>query len=171
MTAPLLPGGISEEDENEAALKKAILAYARENLVRDGDLEVDADAVVSMGDDFGAYVACWKWVSLEDIGWDTCRSCGETSEYNGDWYDGECPSCADASAEAEEEADDYEWGTIAQEKIAAIRARINGCWDHPALMAYGPLNTNVIDDIMTIIGTEPVSLREQCRPKLSDSED
>lgn len=28
---------------------------------------------------------------------ETCITCGETSEYNGDWYNGECPPCADAS--------------------------------------------------------------------------
>ena len=28
----------------------------------DGDLEVDSEAIVSIGDDPGAYVMCWKWV-------------------------------------------------------------------------------------------------------------
>jgi len=28
----------------------------------DGDLEFDADAVVSVSEDEGAYVACWKYV-------------------------------------------------------------------------------------------------------------
>lgn len=35
---------------------------------RDGECEVDSDAVVAWGDDDGAYVMCWTWVSgvLED---------------------------------------------------------------------------------------------------------
>lgn len=30
--------------------------------------DVDSDAVVSCGDDPGAYVACWKWVADVDAG-------------------------------------------------------------------------------------------------------
>src|SRR5665213_979166 len=33
----------------------------------DGDLESDEEAPVSLGDDGGAYVACWKWVQLDPI--------------------------------------------------------------------------------------------------------
>lgn len=36
--------------------------------VRDGELEVDEDAVVSVSDDDGAYVMSWQWVSDEDAG-------------------------------------------------------------------------------------------------------
>ena len=35
---------------------------------RDGELEIDGDAVVSMGEDPGAYVAAWVWVSNEEAG-------------------------------------------------------------------------------------------------------
>ncbi len=31
---------------------------------RDGDLEFDSSAVISEGDDNGAYVQCWKWISF-----------------------------------------------------------------------------------------------------------
>lgn len=43
--------------------------------------------------------------------------------------------------------------TIAQHKLAAIRARIQGVWDHPALTHYGPLSTKATDDILRIIGS------------------
>lgn len=36
--------------------------------VRDGELEMDNDAEVSLGDDPGAYVMVWKWVPAEDAG-------------------------------------------------------------------------------------------------------
>lgn len=36
--------------------------------VRDGELEMDDDAEVSLSDDPGAYVMCWKWVTAEDAG-------------------------------------------------------------------------------------------------------
>jgi hypothetical protein len=35
--------------------------------------------------------------------------------------------------------------------LRAIRARINGEWDDPALMKFGPLNTDRISDILTIV--------------------
>ena len=36
--------------------------------VREGELEVDPDAVVSFSDDGGAYVMSWQWVSARDAG-------------------------------------------------------------------------------------------------------
>jgi hypothetical protein len=33
----------------------------------DGDLEVDDNALVSFGEDAGAYVQCWKWISWDHI--------------------------------------------------------------------------------------------------------
>ena len=36
--------------------------YARDRLHRDGDLEIDDDAAVSLGADNGAYIMCWKWL-------------------------------------------------------------------------------------------------------------
>jgi hypothetical protein len=33
----------------------------------DGDLELDDNAVVSMSEDNGAYVQCWKWVPWSDV--------------------------------------------------------------------------------------------------------
>jgi hypothetical protein len=51
------------EEQLEEAYRKA----ANENFGSGGDLEFDADAVVSIGDDPGAYVQCWKWVPEEYI--------------------------------------------------------------------------------------------------------
>lgn len=49
---------------------QAVRAYQKgaEGLARDGEIEVDDDAVVSMGDDGGAYVQAWLWVSDEVAG-------------------------------------------------------------------------------------------------------
>jgi hypothetical protein len=42
-------------------------SYAQGYLHRDGDLEFDDNAVVSMGSDPGAYVQGWKWVDQCDL--------------------------------------------------------------------------------------------------------
>lgn len=42
-----------------------ILALARERLASDGEVELDEDAVVSEGDENGAYVQGWLWVSFD----------------------------------------------------------------------------------------------------------
>lgn len=39
------------------------LKYAEEHLAKDGELEFDDDAAVSLGCDDGAYVMAWVWVS------------------------------------------------------------------------------------------------------------
>lgn len=36
--------------------------YASDHIDKDGDLEIDEDAVVSIGADDGAYIMCWKWI-------------------------------------------------------------------------------------------------------------
>ena len=41
---------------------------AVERWSRDGEIEIDEDAVVSRGDDPGAYVMGWLWVTNEDAG-------------------------------------------------------------------------------------------------------
>ena len=40
---------------------------ASEMFHRDGELEIDADAKISRGDDEGAYVQAWVWVSNADL--------------------------------------------------------------------------------------------------------
>lgn len=41
--------------------------YARDRLRKEGDLEFDDDSVASVGDDYGAYVLAWKWVSNDEM--------------------------------------------------------------------------------------------------------
>lgn len=62
--------------------------WARENLNKDGEVEIDPDAVVSISDDFGAYVAAWVWVSNADVGL-------PADEDEQKIADGECPKCGE----------------------------------------------------------------------------
>lgn len=41
---------------------------AQERYSRDGELEIDDEAVVSPGDDPGAYVMAWRWIYNSDAG-------------------------------------------------------------------------------------------------------
>jgi hypothetical protein len=68
------------------------------------ELEIDDDAVVSLGDDPGAWVHAWIWIRNSEAGVpdpdddkDVCRTCGEPYADGGDGFDGECPDCADKS--------------------------------------------------------------------------
>lgn len=66
----LLPSGFSftTDDVDEADPELArYRAYAQGYLHRDGDLEFDDNAVVSKGEDAGAYVQGWKWVDDLDL--------------------------------------------------------------------------------------------------------
>ena len=40
-------------------------ARAKELYYRDGEIEIDSNAIISRGDDPGAYVAAWVWVPFE----------------------------------------------------------------------------------------------------------
>lgn len=113
MTAMLQPGAQPEEDETVTALKEEIIAYAKGDLHEEGVLEFDDEVTVSMSTppDGGAYVSCWHWVSFEDIGWAECSNCGEFGQEGDDWYNGECPSCADAS-EPEPEPEAQPWDDL-----------------------------------------------------------
>lgn len=68
-------------------------AYRAAVEVEEGELEIDDDADVNMGDDPGAYVMVWRWVSSDDAG--LCRTCSCAYDGAGDGWDGECPDCAD----------------------------------------------------------------------------
>lgn len=48
-------------------LEREYLRAAQECHHSDGDLEFDDGAVVSLGDDPGAYVMAWKWVDESDL--------------------------------------------------------------------------------------------------------
>jgi len=67
------------EELAEFANGKPYREYAQARLHRDGDLEIDDDAAVSLGADDGAYIMCWKWIAN-----DTMRAEGylETTDDN-----------------------------------------------------------------------------------------
>lgn len=51
--------------KHQEPTREKIMALARKNqnkMLRDGELELDMDAVISEGDDNGAYVQVWMWV-------------------------------------------------------------------------------------------------------------
>ena len=50
----------TEEQNSPAAVTYRKAALEQQE---DGVMEVDEDAVVSLGDDGGAYVECWTWIS------------------------------------------------------------------------------------------------------------
>lgn len=52
-----------ETPEELSPEEAAYLAHAQGVLHSDGDLEFDDNAKVSISDDGGAYVQCWKWIA------------------------------------------------------------------------------------------------------------
>jgi hypothetical protein len=73
----------------------------------DDELETDG-AILSEGEDNGAFVLTWSWVDFDgtkfDKEADACPDCGAvegTPEWGtvGDGFDGYCPSCADKREE------------------------------------------------------------------------
>lgn len=96
------------EEEMNPGRRETVDSYRAAVEVRDGELEIDDDAEVSLGDDPGAYVMVWKWVSEEEAGlWPTeiiCNRCGDRTDEN-ESPDGDmCPDCYDQSQY--EEADE-----------------------------------------------------------------
>jgi hypothetical protein len=70
---------------------------AAQDRQRDGEIEIDADAAVSLGDDPGAYVQAWIWIPEEEAGLGPreiiCNRCGDRTN-DRDSPDGEqCPDC------------------------------------------------------------------------------
>lgn len=85
---------------SEDAMRDLLYQAAASQYHRDGELEFDGDMVVSAGEDPGAYVMCWRWVTNEEAGVTTpgrCITCGEPYDEAGDGWDGECPDCADVT--------------------------------------------------------------------------
>ena len=78
---------------------------AYSNAVETSDeLETDDHPIVSIGDDPGAFVLTWTWVTDDDAEvCSECRAIPGSPEYGtvGDGFDGLCPSCAD-KAETED---------------------------------------------------------------------
>lgn len=94
---------ITKIDERVAAAAEAggWADKARETYGRDGEIEVDEGAVVSHGEDPGAYVMAWLWVTEDEMGISAeCEGCSERHP-TGVLEDGFCPSCADDEDEDE----------------------------------------------------------------------
>ena len=55
----------------EEADRRAIIALARKDpRVRDGELEIDGDAILSHGFDNGVYVQAWIWIEFANTPFD-----------------------------------------------------------------------------------------------------
>lgn len=70
------------------------------------ELEIDEDAIVSRGDDPGAWVHAWIWITDDEAGApsdededenedELCEVCGEPLDEAGDGWDCKCADCAD----------------------------------------------------------------------------
>lgn len=56
----------SETDKDETARNERILELAKEQHQRDGECEIDDNAVISEGGENGTYVQSWVWVDFAD---------------------------------------------------------------------------------------------------------
>jgi hypothetical protein len=57
-----------EESRKNVDVEEKYREACRANHCRDGELECDDDAVVSIGNDKGAYVQTWTWVDDDEAG-------------------------------------------------------------------------------------------------------
>jgi hypothetical protein len=57
---------VKECDEDTNGEKSEYRTLAKQVYESEGDLEFDGDCVVSLSEDGGAYVQCWKWIPKED---------------------------------------------------------------------------------------------------------
>lgn len=67
------------------------------DLYADDDIAIDDDAVISRGDEPGAYVQAWVWVPDEDETDPVCPTCGSTDDVSAEPVDSrgtyECIAC------------------------------------------------------------------------------
>jgi hypothetical protein len=63
VTESMLPGNRQEDDEDRN--KEIYEVASGDPRLKDGDLELDNGAKVSEGDENGAYIQVWMWVSFE----------------------------------------------------------------------------------------------------------
>lgn len=87
------------DEESDPQFRATVDFYRAAVAVKDGEIEMDDDAEVSLGDDDGAYVMVWTWVSAKDAGLAPaeiiCNRCGDRTN-KGDSPDGDmCPDCYD----------------------------------------------------------------------------
>lgn len=100
-------------DKKAAGVAAIYRQAAKRKHHREGEIEVDDGAKVSLGDDAGAYVQAWIWVSESDAGIVTdeaseiiCTTCGDKTDTEKS-PDGErCPDCHDAYPFNDDDDDD-----------------------------------------------------------------
>ena len=83
---------VKDDGQISSLALKAYREAAIDQYGNEGEVEIDDDAIVSLGDDDGAYVEAWVWVNKEEAG--ICRECGEPNANNGEGFDGLCGNCA-----------------------------------------------------------------------------
>lgn len=85
--------------ENDPEHRRIIDAYRGAVTVKDGEIELDEDAEVSLGEDPGAYVMVWTWVDAADAGLEveepefTCEECLQRDVTQSDVSAGLCVLC------------------------------------------------------------------------------
>lgn len=85
--------------EAEERRQKIIEIAETMNWVGEGQVEIDADARLSEGDDNGCYVSGWIWCDYTDTEFDkACAECGEVCDDPAELVDHEkhgklCPDC------------------------------------------------------------------------------
>lgn len=88
------------EGEREYATDDDFIGVARGLHEVEGEVEIEDPGCISLSDDGGAYVMAFVFVPGDNF----CRTCRKPFDEGGDGYDGECPSCADKTANKEEHA-------------------------------------------------------------------
>jgi hypothetical protein len=58
---------VQDADSDKDGTKAKIRKYAKENIHRSGEIEIDEDATISLSEDGGAYIQAWVWVQGEQI--------------------------------------------------------------------------------------------------------
>ena len=62
-----MPKASQVKHPSETELRALYRAKAQACFHKEGQLEIDPGALVSLGEDYGAYVQAWVWVSNEDF--------------------------------------------------------------------------------------------------------
>ena len=62
MTTPMQTTVHPKVETDEEMHRANVVHLAKSTREREGDIEIDDDAVVSDGDDNGAYVQAWVWI-------------------------------------------------------------------------------------------------------------
>jgi hypothetical protein len=86
----------------EARRKRIIEVLFKDSLSRQGEIEVDSDALISEGEDNGCYVSAWVWCDFSGTELDkSCNLCGDVSSNVVERDDGlrRCSVCQEAHME------------------------------------------------------------------------